>query len=407
MPNLYEYVEKFFSELEIYEDEENEKNYKMKILHSINKFLQEKNEETAYNVYRSFFEAYWIGIQDEENPFLELTEKMKEFEEHGGRLLEKHRDHYLHSVFVFLLGISIYIQNEPFRSIFNGYALDRSVYSNSYSTNHEEFFYRWGIASLFHDIAYPLEISIEQAKEYAGFVCSYPNENGENLGLKVSLLTSTEFLQLPIIKPKKKWEEEFNQKYGSCSRFCDDSITLISVAISESFGIDMDSIKTFLEDYVKGMMEGRQIDHGFCSSIILLRWYHHLIKTTEWDPSYFYFPILDSASAIFMHNFYKYGLMNEPFNLGPMNVNQHPIAYLLILCDELQEWNRKGYGKISIKQNNPINFDININNTFIEINYDFEGKKIDKNITNKSKSISKVITIEDLFIKGLSIEWGD
>lgn len=37
-------------------------------------------------------------------------------------------------------------------------------------------------------------------------------------------------------------------------------------------------------------------------------------------------------------------LMKKPFQLGSLNPVAHPIAFLLILCDELQEWNREAYG---------------------------------------------------------------
>jgi hypothetical protein len=158
--SIKKYIEKFFRELEIYEDKEDRNNYKEAIFKSVNSFLDNRTEEAAYKVYKSFFEAYWIGIQDEVNPFLELTQIMKNFEEHSGKLLEKHRDHYIHTVFVFLLGLSIYIQNINFKQIFDEYALNKDNYPDSYDTKHEEFFYRWGLASLSHDIAYPLEIIV-------------------------------------------------------------------------------------------------------------------------------------------------------------------------------------------------------------------------------------------------------
>jgi hypothetical protein len=37
-------------------------------------------------------------------------------------------------------------------------------------------------------------------------------------------------------------------------------------------------------------------------------------------------------------------MMKNPFNLGSLSPGTHPVAFLLILCDELQEWNRKAYG---------------------------------------------------------------
>ncbi len=37
----------------------------------------------------------------------------------------------------------------------------------------KSFLYRWGITSLFHDVAYPLEITIKQLNEYYNYSVSY------------------------------------------------------------------------------------------------------------------------------------------------------------------------------------------------------------------------------------------
>lgn len=400
------YIEQFFKELEIYEDKFNGENHKETILGSIYDFLDNKTEKTAFGVYKSFFEAYWIGIQDEVNPFLELTKIMKNFEQHSGRLLEKHRDHYIHTVFVFLLGISIYIKNNTFRQIFDEYVLNKENYPDSYDTKHEEFLYRWGLASLSHDIAYPLEIIVKQANEYIKFICGYCDPVEEIMGIEVKLSASNEFVRLPILKPRKKYESKFNSVYDEFKpRFLGDSISLFAYVLSENFHIQFNRVRQDLDEFSKDMNEKGFIDHGYFSSIIMLRWYYHLIKETDWNPAYFYFPILDSSSAILLHNYFKHRLMKNPFCLNPMSVNQHPIAYLLILCDELQEWDRESYGKISIKQNTPINFDLHINESELYIKFEYSenvGGKL--SLSNKVESINDVVNIADIFNNGITIE---
>lgn len=331
---------------------------------------------------------------------------MKDFEEHSGRLLEKHRDHYIHTVFVFLLGLSVYIRNNNFRKIFNEYALNKRNYPDSYYTKHEEFLYRWGLASLSHDIAYPLEIIVKQANEYIKFVCGYYDSVEEIMGIKVNLSTSSEFTNLPILKPRKGSELKFNSVYNKFKpRFLGNSISLLAYIISENFDLEFNDIKNNLDNFSKEMNEKGFIDHGYFSAIIMLRWYYHLIKKTAWHPAYFYFPVLDSSSSVLLHNFYKHRLMGDPFKLNPMNANQHPIAFLLILCDELQEWNRKGYGKTNIKQNTPINFDLMINESELRIKYQYDKENDDENIlTSKEESINGVINITDIFNNGITIE---
>jgi hypothetical protein len=402
--SLNKYIKDFFDELEVYEDKTGN-NYKNEIHETINSFLNAKNEKNAYKVYASFFEAYWIGIQDEVNPFLELTQTMQNFEKNSGHLLKNHRDHYIHSVFVFLLGLAIYEKNSSYKEVFNEYALNKDVYPDSYDTKHEEFFYRWGLAALSHDIAYPLEIIVKQASEYIKFVCGYCEPAEEIKGIKVELSTSNEFLELPVLKPKEEFEEKFNKNYEkSKARFLGDSISLLSYVMHKNFNLPYDEVKRNLKDFVNLMNNEGFIDHGFFSAIIMLKWYHHLINKTDWNPSYFYFPVLDASSSVLLHNYYKHGLQ-EQFNLSQMNVYKHPIAYLLILCDELQEWNRKGYGKMDKNEKIPINFDLLLTESKLHIKYEYFDGEIAKDfIEKKYKSIRDVINIRDLFNKGIIIE---
>lgn len=399
------FIKQFFDKLEIYEDKKNKKNYKNDIYNSITNFLADKTEINAYDVYKSFFDAYWIGIQDEVNPFLELTQKMKNFEEYNGRLLENHRDHYIHTVFVFLLGLSIFAQNKNYREIFKEYALDESKYPDFYDTQYEEFFYRWGLASLFHDIAYPLEIIIKQANDYINFVSEYSNPIGER-GMSIRLSISSNFFNLSVLEPRSKSKDKFNKKYGKFKpKFLDNSISLLAYTLYENFNLSLDEIRFNLDDFVEKMNKSNILDHGFFSAIIMLKWYHHLVKKTNWNPAYFYFPVVDSASSILLHNYYKHTLMKDPFNLNQMSAEQHPIAYLLVLCDELQEWNREGYGKMDFKKDIPTDFNLFIDELKLKIKYKYtKGSDNNEFLEEKYKKITSVININDIFSNGITIE---
>jgi len=63
---------------------------------------------------------------------------------------------------------------------------------------------------------------------------------------------------------------------------------------------------------------------------------------------------VDSASAILLHNYYRNTLQEEPFELEQLHPQDSPLAFLLILCDELQEWNRRPLGQKD-KQKNHVN----------------------------------------------------
>ena len=51
-----------------------------------------------------------------------------------------------------------------------------------------------------------------------------------------------------------------------------------------------------------------------------------------------------AAGAILLHNYYKNVLQKPPSSLGLLEPEQHPLGFLRILCDELQEWNWRPTG---------------------------------------------------------------
>jgi len=390
------YINKFFKHLQIYEDLHHRRKYKSTIIKAVAKFLDRGDSDSAYSVYKAFFNAYWIGIQGVKNPFLGLTEKIKQYEENAGRLIDYQRDHYVHSVNVFLLGLSIYSGNKKYQKHFNDYALNKSIYPDSYDTNDEEFFYRWGLASLFHDIGYPIEITLKQANKYFDFVWGYPEENQSKRRSFIELPHFDEFVWLPKLKPSAKHSKEFYEKYPQIKLLLNnDSVSLLSEYLATRLGAPTKSIKKGMTLFIKSMREDGFVDHGFYSAVIMSRWYYCLLKTTKWNPAYFYYPILDSASAILMHNYYKNVLIKKPYMLGPLKASQHPIAYLLMLSDEIQDWNRKAYGV----NDTPVcqkKIGLLVNDNELKISY---KKRYVSHVRNKSF----VIDVKDVFMRGVKI----
>lgn len=388
--------------MEIYEDIYNGKSHKVEIYRSVRAFLADCRFETATQVWASFFTSYWIGTQSAKNPFTELIQKVNLFEKHAGVLLTKQRDHYVHSVLVFVLGLVVFTANKRFRNIFSELVLHNTSYPDVYSTRNEEFFYRWGIASLFHDVAYPLEITIKQAKRYLEFISNYPEISGEQIGLVVNLDNFDRFTSLPCIAPMPSFSKEFVEKYPDYRSFAlEDSRDILANRISACFGIDSGQIK---ETLIRLSTGANTIDHGYYGALIVLRWYYYLIQKTAWNPAYFYFPIADSASAILLHNYYKFCLMKSPFDLGRLRADSHPISFLLILCDELQEWGRIGYGEEEIGHNTPAaGFEITVTDNLLEIVYEIAQAK-DGNTKDKQKSVKDLLCLEAVFPDGIAVK---
>ena len=179
--NLKQYIEDFFKDLILYDDYYNGHYYKGLLKAGIDVFLDNENAYNAYEIYQTFFMIYQITSENkseknahvsavnERNTLLDLVKIMKKYEENTGDLIEKQRDHFIHSVNVFLLGLAIYSQNKSYRDSFKAYIIE-SPYEKYYKINeefsHEEFLYRWGVAALFHDIGYPVEIIGKQLNKF-------------------------------------------------------------------------------------------------------------------------------------------------------------------------------------------------------------------------------------------------
>ena len=269
---------------------------------------------------------------------------LKSYEENAAVLIDRQRDHYIHSVNVFLLGLCIYSGNSRFRSAFEQTVMDKKEYPFSYDTKNEEFYYRWGLASLFHDIGYPVEIVGRQINKFIDFATDVGGKE-KPVNVQLSFENFEELNRIPEIIPKRIFSKCYFDYYEN-SIYVDmlKPVDLLAHKLNTSLGVDLKDIKLALDDFVNVMARFGFIDHGYYSSIIVLKWYGYLIQSAKYKPEYFFWPVLDSASAILLHNCYKNMMMKKPFNLAALAPSTHPIAFLLILCDELQEWNRKAYG---------------------------------------------------------------
>lgn len=135
---------------------------------AIERFIDSGVAQDAFDVYFCYLEMF-IGEYGKSRRMIEL---LSEFETNSSSLLMKHRDHYSHSVYVFILGLAIYESNKNYRDAYKEfYGFDKK---DAVAAQKAEYHYLqyWGLASLFHDIGYPFELPFEQ-------VASYFEDNGK------------------------------------------------------------------------------------------------------------------------------------------------------------------------------------------------------------------------------------
>ncbi|MDE6557583.1 MAG: hypothetical protein K2K39_00590, partial [Clostridia bacterium] len=313
---------------------------------SLKKFLSTGSKEDAFTVYFCFCEIFRLFGKGYENT-QKLLEMLSDHEYHSGELLSKHRDHYSHSVYVFTLGIAIYANDKSYRAAFADFY--RIGDENAAAV---KFLKLWGMTSLFHDIGYPFQLAHEQIKNYSEEIWG----KGNPLNPYVSFGNIPAFTALPrevSLRLQKSLNTTAEIKslnglfaYGLKLRENYDEITVTEILLK------------------RVEVQPAFMDHAYFSAVILAK---QLLAQPDFN---FDNGQLDVLTAILLHNnFNKYDLPAA----HPIAVSEHPLSYLLILCDELQNWDRLAYGKVS--KRDPIAWDVSLGIGDGEINalYTFDS----------------------------------
>lgn len=273
-----------------------------------------------YNVERSDIEDFLLtkrSFKNRQTKAFEIIEGI--FSHHGKEVLLQHltelarvekgamviqprlRDHVVHALLSFVLGIYV---NERLL----GGAVNKFV---------------WKLAGLLHDVAYPIEISHDVM---ASIPCTMSKTAGR-LGVPAPHLVATTRID--------GLEDLMNGV---------NSLRLIQDRVS-SWGLHVD-----VSGVYKQMQAGRP-RHGMYGALAVLRVLdmmyqmhnperaHKKVLTVmpdlDWNQQYFDQEIVSACTSIFLHD-----LPPECFNGVKISRQRAPVAFLLRLCDALQDWER-------------------------------------------------------------------
>lgn len=90
---------------------------------------------------------------------------------------------------------------------------------------------------------------------------------------------------------------------------------------------------------------------------------------------------LDALTAILLHNsLYKFAIAfyKSDNRKQPLTMETHPLAYLLMLCDELQCWDRTAYGRNSRTELHPMSVEFDFRNNAINASYYYDSQEQEK-----------------------------
>lgn len=397
-------------------------------------FMKTGSKDDAIDIYNCYSRKFLKS--DKMQEFINM---ISSYESNASRLVQSHRDHYSHSAYVFILGMAIYHTNAKYRMNFynvhfgqfklseipeNGDAakcfLERDYidfYCGSESGD-MNFLRLWGLTSLFHDIGYQYEIPFEQIKNTSGNEIYFQYKNFEKFTDFNKYFSECEKKGLwdeisRIFKDVKDYikrlflyeETEDIQSYVESDKCAIEEIIAyhirrfikreyspeIKALVLEENGYVEDNAKEISDlEFVARLLKLKPtpkapyMDHAYFSGIITFR---ELI--TMFGPDEFPLEFMDAITAIIMHNkFFEFCLKNtdvreedkngnkRKIKVGtPLKLEEHPLAYLLILCDELQCWDRTSFGKGSIKEMHAIDAKVKFeHNKGLEVEYIYDRR---------------------------------
>ncbi|HJH29850.1 MAG TPA: hypothetical protein C5S51_09205 [Methanosarcinaceae archaeon] len=272
-----------------------------------------------------------------------------------------HRDHVVHAMFSFILGIAI---NENYLK-----SSDNCVDP-----------FQWKLASLFHDIGYPIQVASRLLKPFTGET----NEIGKTFK---SHNKNVNFKIIP-----EGFENLTNSK---------NSFDLIQKRLDE-WGIQIDAKKEY-----NRMIDSGDIDHGIISSLAVLNVIDLMYQ--EYNPERIYGDvrengfnfnqenfdndIISSCSAIYIHNLSAECFKNRIYR------SKAPLAFLLRLSDCLQEWDRPSDENISGFSSN--HFDIEFDGNDLIFRIDIPDNDVKDQIIEKIKNEISCLDCSDVKINPL------
>ncbi len=326
------------------------------------KFIDSGIAEDAYTVYYCYLEMF-VGEYGRSQSMVEL---LSEFESNASSLLMKHRDHYSHSVYVFALGLAIYEMNPDFRKAFCGF-----YNLGSDDSAAAAFFLKyWGLTALFHDIGYPFEIPFEQVVSYY----EVDQKKRENVLLYIAYHDTNQFAVI-----EEKDNVQLNRLYGrSFSSICDLLAHGIFLHLGEAYGIAEERLREVIESKpTHPEQNGYYMDHAFFSACRLFR---ELVSVPDAEP--LTAAHIDALTAIMLHNsLYKFAIAfykDPEKHKAPLKAELHPLAWLLMLCDELQCWDRTAYGRNSRSELHPMAADFHFSGQAVHAVYHYDIDEQDK-----------------------------
>lgn len=333
-------------------------------------FCETGRKEDAFTVYFCYAEIFAPLGKGYANT-KHIVELLSDHEHHAGELLTKHRDHYSHSAYVFAIGLAIYAADRTYREAFQRFY---GLGGQDYVT----FLRLWGLTSLFHDVGYPFELAHDQIRDYGDRMWGAKDGRAP-------------FVSYGNMKVFDRLDADAVSVDAELKRACGSINGLLAYGVSRRMGYDRATVADTLSRYTSS--QPRYMDHAYFSAALLAR------QIFDKNPEGFTEGTLDALTAILLHNSFnkvKKSDLTGKVDLKPVARDGHPLAYLLILCDELQCWDRQAFGLSSRKDPLAWNAEFEVGDNEVEVTYLFESDQVEEpgGATHRNGNYGKICGTE-------------
>jgi hypothetical protein len=338
---------------------------RLSLENALRRFLESGAAKDAFDVYVCYLEMF-VGQYGSSRMMIEM---LSEFESNGSSLLMKHRDHYSHSVYVFALGLAVFETNRAYREAYQKFYEASLKDADEHQVAHH-FLEFWGLSSLFHDIGYPFELPFEQVESYFEVRAEKRNNNPY-----VAYIGMEKFV---TIEPAV--QESLEALYGK--RF-ENTNQLFAYDIGQKLGKKYRLTKESMEVVLSTKPTnpdrfGYFMDHAYFSASILFQELCAADQAAQKNGMTR--ERVDALTAILLHNsLYKFSIAFYKNECNrPLKMKYHPLAYMLMLCDELQCWDRTAYGRNSRSELHPMGCDFRFFEQEIRATYLYDEAEREK-----------------------------
>ena len=247
------------------------------------------------------------------------------------------RDHLIHSVLTYLLG---------------GYIISKLSLFGQYLHNSTKLTpYSWKLTALLHDVGYPFEITSYfndiYSKRY-GDAKKVQSKIIDQINKTIELNGATDSPKIDLSQPN--WLDQLSELSGG---IC--SINIIKDRIDrDGYGLswgytNINVLKLFQETKENIGRIGEPVNHGIIGAMIVLKymdsyfekhnhchhWEYGKINGRDYSYKIFVNQIINSCVSIFLHS-----IPRPTIGEKTISIDKSPLAFLLKLCDEFQDWER-------------------------------------------------------------------